>query len=298
MNKFAKTLAAVTAAALMLTGCAEKKEQSLGVGESKPAETASAVSSAAESTGDTASVEENSSAVSEGEKPVSSSTTTTATAAETPVESKPDETSKPASSATTSSSISTTSSSTSSAASSTTTSSSKPVSSSTTSSAKPVEKPTPAPTHNCNTDGHVWGNSYTKTETETTTIEEVHDIAGNGYDYDLALRYFGRTTVDWSKIGIQGYTGTGSGSATVIATATKTTTKYFHDCTECGKSEIFDTTETTEPGTNWTFKHTQAKFNTIWYDINNVPPSVVEAIKKDMADQEDWLNQLISSGNW
>ena len=82
----------------------------------------------------------------------------------------------------------------------------------------------------------------------------------------------------------------------VKTTATKTTTKFFHDCTECGKSEMYDTTETVDPGTNWEFVNpaTRLYYTTVWYDINNVPQSVRDGVAREDADINDWLSQLAS----
>lgn len=326
MKKTIKAIIAVTAAALMLTGCAEKSEQALGVGDSI--------------------IEGSSSVTSENEK----SETTEVTKPETSTETKPEETSstvsnveKPATS-TTSETSSTTSSKPS------TPEVEKPVSSTTTQetskpSSQPVEEPvhnhsfskatctTPAtciscgatqgtPTnhnfyngicttcgttdpsyvapHNCNKDGHIWGESYTKVETESTEIIDVHDIAGNGYDYTMAQKYFGRTatTNDFEAVFGPGHTW-GSSSTRVKTTATKTTTKYFHTCKECGKSEMYDFTEVVNPGTKWEkCTPSSASCNTIWYDINNVPQSVRDWVAAEDADKDDFLQGLLSSGNW
>ena len=123
----------------------------------------------------------------------------------------------------------------------------------------------------------------------------MHEVAGNGFDYDLARKYYGVTTVDWSNV--FGFTVSfGSGSTRVKTTATKTVTKYFHDCTKCGKSEMYDTTETVDPGTNWTVVGGRLNnyYNEIWYDINNVPQSVRDAVAREQSDIDDWLSQLAS----
>lgn len=153
--------------------------------------------------------------------------------------------------------------------------------------------------HNCNKDGHIWGDSYTKVETENTEIIEVHTIAGNGYDSTLALRYFGRTatTNDFEAVFGPGHTW-GASSTKVKTNATKTTTKYFHTCKECGKSEMYDSTEVVDPGTKWEFVTPRSNFNTIWYDINNVPQSVRDDVAKDDSNVDDFLQGLLSSGNW
>ena len=120
----------------------------------------------------------------------------------------------------------------------------------------------------------------------------MHDVAGNGFDYTLAHRYFGVTTVNWSDVFGPGHAW-GEASAIVRTTATKTTTKYYHDCTKCGKSEMYDTTETVDPGTNWTSNFdTTGLYTTIWYDLNNIPQSVRNAVAQDDADLDDWLANL------
>ena len=327
MKNAVKTITVAAIAALMLTGCAEKSEQTLGVGDSK--------------------IVESSSVTSENEK----SETTEVTKPETSTETKPEETSstvsnveKPATSTTSETSSSTTSSKPS------TPEVEKPVSSTTTQetskpSSQPVEEPvhnhsfskatctTPAtciscgatqgtPTnhnfyngicttcgttdpsyvapHNCNKDGHIWGDSYTKVETETTEIFEDHTIMGNGYDITMANRYFGRTatTAEFDAVFGPGHTW-GASSTTVKTTATKTTTKYFHTCKECGKSEMYDSTEVVNPGTKWELRTPNSIIcNTIWYDINNVPQSVRDWVAQDDANVDDFLQGLLGSGNY
>lgn len=315
MKNIVKAIIAVTAAAFMLTGCGEEKEQVLGVGEG--------ISSSVTS-------ETNKSETTEPAKPeTSTETKVEQTSAASSTAEKPETStasSKPASSATTSS-----------------TSSSNPSSvatSSTATSSKPVEVPahnhsftkatclTPATCtscgatqgtlanhnfsngtcticgkndpnyvapHNCNRDGHVWGNSYTKVETESTEVVEHHDVTGNGFDHDLAYRYFGTTTVDWEEVFGPGH-GWGEATTAVKTTATKTTTKYFHDCTECGKSEMCDSTEVIDPGTNWERVKPNSDFPTIWYDINNVPQRVYNDVAREDADKADFIQGLLSSG--
>ena len=299
-------VAIVALATLTLAGCAEKREN-VPVDE--------VVSSTVTST---TAVEDTTSTVTESkptevEKPVSSSSTTTTTK---PVENKPtEETSKPSSSSTTSSN--------------------KPVEEPTPAPAHThsfskatcttlatcacgatqgtlanhnfsngfcttcgKSDPSYVAPHNCNKDGHIWGNSYTKTETTSTTIEEVHDISSCGFDFDLARRYFGKepTLADFDRaFGFP--VNFGSNSTMVKTTATKTTTKYYHDCTKCGKSEQYDTTETVDPGTNWVRVKPADNpyYSTIWYDINNVPQSVLDGAARDQADLDDWLANLAAS---
>ena len=291
-----KTITVAAIAALMLTGCAEKKEQALGVGESVAAENAStAVSSAVESK-----VGENASATSVESKTEESTVTSSATTSSSVSSSTTSATSTTTSSSTTSkpASTTTTSSAASSKPSSTSTTSSTTTTTSSGSSTKPVEEPTPAPAHDCNRDGHIWGDSYTKVETESTEIVEHHEVEGNGFDHSLAYKYFGTTTVDWSSVFGPGH-GWGEATTAVKTTATKTTTKYFHTCKECGKSEMYDSTEVVDPGTKWErVKPSSTSCNTIWYDLNNVPQSVRDWVAEDDAAKDDFLQGLLGSGNY
>ena len=128
---------------------------------------------------------------------------------------------------------------------------------------------------------------------------EWHLIEGNGYDHDLAYKYFGRTSVDWASVFGPGH-GWGSSTIPVKTTATKTTTKYFHTCKECGKSEMYDSTEVVDSGTKWerVSPNFNGHFDTIWYDINNVPQSVRDDVAWQDADKDDWLQGLLGSGNY
>ena len=139
--------------------------------------------------------------------------------------------------------------------------------------------------HNCKNDGHVWGKSYTETSTENVEIVETHILSNNGYDYDLAERYFGRGSSDTHFSDIFGCEW-GSGSSKVKTTGVKTITRYIHECSECGYKEVYNTEETVTPGDNWVFaiKPRSQFFPVIWYDINNIPDEVYEGL----ANLQEW----------
>lgn len=151
--------------------------------------------------------------------------------------------------------------------------------------------------HNCKNDGHIWNNSYTESSTENVEIIETHILSENGYDYDLAGRYFGDAGVN---IGFTPYFGTnafGSGSSKVKTTGVKTITRYIHECSECGYKEVYNTEKTVTPGDTWTFVNKpRCEFcSVIWYDINNIPDEVYEGVEKLLADREAWKNSLRNS---
>ena len=140
--------------------------------------------------------------------------------------------------------------------------------------------------HNCKNDGHIWGNSYTESSTENVEIVESHTIVNNGYDIDLAVKYFG---LDAQNVDFKPYLGTnafGAGSAPVKTTSVKTITRYIHECSECGYKEVYKTEETVSQGTTWEYavEPRSKYFPVIWYDINNIPDEVYEGIAQHDAD--------------
>ena len=145
--------------------------------------------------------------------------------------------------------------------------------------------------HDCKNDGHVWGKSYTESSTENVEIVETHLLSVNGYDYDLAERYFGRgsSDVDFSDIFDAVW---GSGSSKVKTTGVKTITRFIHECSECGYKETYNTEETVTPGETWEFVGGSGNkyYTIIWYDINNIPDEVYEAVEREQKDIEEWLN--------
>lgn len=310
MKNIVKAIIAVTAAAFMLTGCGEEKEQALGVGEGISQSVTSEInkSDTTETTKPETStetkVEETSAASSTAEKPETSTAS-----------------SKPASSAATSS---TSSSNPSSAATSSTATSSKPVEvpahnhsftkatcltpatctscgatqgtlanhnfSNGTCTICGKNDPNYVAPHNCNRDGHVWGESYTKTYTEDFELKEYHEVYGNGFDRTLARRYGCTSTPDFDDIFDMGY---GSGTEPVKTTATRTVTDYYRKCSECDASENYDEKETVTPSDNWKRVYSVKYFTTIiWWDIDNIPSEVYEAAEKDKQAFEDWANNL------
>ena len=143
----------------------------------------------------------------------------------------------------------------------------------------------PNVSHNCTRDGHIWNNSYTESSTENVEIIETHILSNNGYDYDLAERYFGRGSSDTHFSDIFG-AEFGSGSSKVKTTGVKTITRFIHECSECGYKEVYNTEETVTPGDNWVYAGTPRSkyFPVIWYDINNIPDEVYDGIERDIIE--------------
>ena len=153
--------------------------------------------------------------------------------------------------------------------------------------------------HNCKNDGHVWGKSYTETSTENVEIVETHTLSENGYDIDLAVKYFG---LDAQNVDFTPYFGTnafGAGSSKVKTTGVKTITRFIHECSECGYKEVYNTEETVTPGDTWEFVGGSLSKNdycsVIWYDTNNIPDEVYEGVENLLADREAWKNSLRNS---
>ena len=148
--------------------------------------------------------------------------------------------------------------------------------------------------HNCKNDGHIWNNSYTESSTENVEIVETHHINNNGYDYTLATKYFGPSagTIDFTPY--FGTTAFGSGSSKVKTTGVKTITRFIHECSECGYKEIYNTEETVTPGDTWEFvnKSRNKYYTIVWYDINNIPDEVYDAVEREQKDFEEWANSL------
>ena len=151
--------------------------------------------------------------------------------------------------------------------------------------------------HNCKNDGHIWNNSYTESSTENVEIVETHTLSENGYDYDLAYRYFGHTDKDVHFTDYFGTNAFGSGSSKVKTTGVKTITRFIHECSECGYKEVYNTEETVTPGDTWEFVgKPRCEFcSVIWYDINNIPDEVYEGVENLLADREAWKNSLRNS---
>lgn len=286
MKKIMITL--VTAAALTLTGCSANSEKpiidetSSSTVESSVTSTASEVASKVES-GTSTNVS----------KPVAS--TTSAVSSEKPITSTASNVEKPASSSTVSSAnpvVSSVASSTKPAEAPTTSVEApatstveKPTVSSTTSSTKPVVEPTPAPSHNCNRDGHIWGESYTKSYTEDFELKESHYVYANGFDITLADRYGCNSHPDFDKYA--------SGSTPVKTTATRTVTDYYHKCSECGASEKYDTDEDVTTSDNWKVASSSSKkCPIIWWDEDDIPSGVWDWVEQDKQAKEDFFNSL------
>ena len=231
-------------------------------------------------------------------KPTSSTTSSKKSEPTTPVE-------KPVSSSTT-----TTSKKPEPTTSSSTTTSSKPTSSSkssssTTTSSKPVEKPTSSstttstPTHNCDADGHVWEEIYTKTEPKWH--EEMHDVMDNGFDATLAERY-GLCTpgVDprhelreilmtpemGAPYGLPLLLDGGSGSCGVRVWAIET--YLTKKCIYCGDSIQYTSPYSFEQLGEWEFQPRaiigRKEYNysvQFWYDMYNIPQSVLDEIAEN-----------------
>ena len=132
--------------------------------------------------------------------------------------------------------------------------------------------------HNCKNDGHIWNNSYTESSTENVEIKEMHTIVNNGYDIDLAVKYFG---LEAQNVNFTLYLGTnafGAGSSKVKTTGVKTITRFIHECSECGYKEVYNTEETITPGDNWVYAGTPRSrfYPVIWYDVNNIPDEIYD----------------------
>ena len=146
--------------------------------------------------------------------------------------------------------------------------------------------------HNCKNDGHIWNNSYTESSTENVEIVETHTLSENGYDYDLAYRYFGHTDKDVHFTDYFGTNAFGSGSSKVKTTGVKTITRFIHECSECGYKEVYNTEETVTPDDNWVYAGTPRSkyFPVIWYDINNIPDVVYEEMEA--------YNEYLRANGW
>ena len=154
----------------------------------------------------------------------------------------------------------------------------------------------PNVSHNCTRDGHIWNKSYTESSTENVEIVETHTLCENGYDIDLAVKFFG---LEAQNVDFTPYFGTnafGAGSSKVKTTGVKTITRFIHWCSECGYKEIYNTEETVTPGETWVFVNGSRSKNdycsVIWYDINNIPDEVYEGVEKLLKDREEWKNSL------
>ena len=136
----------------------------------------------------------------------------------------------------------------------------------------------PNVSHNCTRDGHIWGNSYTESSTENVEIKEMHIVSNNGYDFDLAYRYFGEAGVNVNFAPYLGTNAFGEGSSKVKTTGVKTITRYIHECSECGYKETYNTEETVTPGDNWVYAGTPRSrfYPVIWYDVNNIPDEIYD----------------------
>ena len=148
--------------------------------------------------------------------------------------------------------------------------------------------------HNCKNDGHIWNNSYTESSTENVEIIEMHTVSNCGYDYDLAYRYFGHTDKDVHFTDYFGTNAFGSGSSKVKTTGVKTITRFIHECSECGYKEVYNTEETVTPDDNWVFVGAPLSkyYPIIWWDINNIPDEVYEAVEREQKDFEEWKKSL------
>lgn len=242
------------------------------------------------------------------ENPVSSSTTTTTSKKSEPVASSSTTTTSKKTEPTVSST--TTSKKPEPTTSSSTTTSSKPTSSSkssssTTTSSKPVEKPTSSstttstkentPTHNCDVDGHVWEEIYTKTEPKWH--EEMHDVGDNGFDITLAERYGLCTQADpmvelthiletpemGAPYGLPMLLNSGNGSCKVRVWAIET--YLTKECIYCGDSIQYTSPYSFEQLGEWEFPPIVAADRKecyesvqLWYDMYNIPKSVLDEI--------------------
>lgn len=144
--------------------------------------------------------------------------------------------------------------------------------------------------HNCKTDGHIWGDSYTEVETRTEEVIERHNVTGSGYDETLAARYFGKASAPTDY----GIVGTCTADQDMKTTNTVNTTKYFHKCTKCGYIEMYNSTEEVIPSNVWErcsprIGATEATMNTIWWDVNNIPADVVANSEHEQELIDEWF---------
>lgn len=143
--------------------------------------------------------------------------------------------------------------------------------------------------HNCKTDGHTWGNSYTETETRTEEVIEYHDVTGTGYDLTLAMREFG-TTINPADYGLN---NSSTQSRYMKTTNTVNTTKYYHKCTKCGYTEMYNSSEEVIPSNVWERANqsslSEYSVDTIWWDPNNIPQEAYDKSEKEQAALEEWL---------
>lgn len=140
--------------------------------------------------------------------------------------------------------------------------------------------------HNCKTDGHIWGDSYTEVETRTEEVIEYHHVTGSGYDETLAMRYLGKVSAPTDY----GIVGTCTSSQDMKTTNTVNTTKYFHKCTKCGYTEMYNSSEEVIPSNVWERCYGGYNLsNTIWWDVNNIPADVVAASDREKELIDEWL---------
>lgn len=321
-----KKIIAMAIAVLMLSGCSTVNEFENNNSYTNEIESVSTTSTTSTTTERVEEKEETSSPTTstsetvENKEDKEETSTTTSTSSETVKENPVSSTTSKKSEPVASSSTTTTSKKTEPTVSSTTTSkkpepttssstttSSKPTSSSkssssTTTSSKPVEKPTSSstttstPTHNCDADGHVWEEIYTKTEPKWH--EEMHDVMDNGFDATLAERY-GLCTpgVDLrhelreilmtpemgAPYGLPLLLDGGSGSCGVRVWAIET--YLTKKCIYCGDSIQYTSPYSFEQLGEWEFQPRaiigRKEYNysvQFWYDMYNIPQSVLDEI--------------------
>ncbi len=101
-----------------------------------------------------------------------------------------------------------------------------------------------------------------------------------GFDYDLCWKKLGMNYSEASHIidnELVGFLGN-SGSTHVKTTGTKTITKFYHECSECGYKEKYNTEETVTSDDKWEFVSPRdVFFKVLWYDVNNIPEEVYDS---------------------
>lgn len=127
---------------------------------------------------------------------------------------------------------------------------------------------------------HIWKEAGVEVTEEAVEIKETHDVVSMGFDTDLCWKNYGMDYSDACKVidvELPGFLGN-SGSTRVKTTGTKTITKFYHECSECGYKEEYNTEETVTPDDKWEFVSPRdVFFKVLWYDVNNIPEEVYDA---------------------
>ncbi len=144
---------------------------------------------------------------------------------------------------------------------------------------------------------HNWSYSSKTFLEEPVVIKESHLFTNNSFDHTLSSYYFGLSN---SEINFTYYLGTnafGGGNCWVKTTGTRKVVKDYRECSECGykdnckiKNFIF----APGPGSTWEFVNgpRDEHFPVVWYDLDNIPSVIYEAIDKRFIFDEACINFL------